>query len=212
MIGIRFLRVRLRITAWVKGPIRSKQKRPRSEPGRACAGPDRWSEPIFEEEHRVADRAQFHPLMTGGEKPAAPETGVERLGRGVGVFGEPDHKGGQIPLFTAQAIAHPGADAWPARLLMAGLEKSDGWIVIDGFGAPEAGESGLEASARSFGSSTEDRATVPMPELRRPKKWRRVRSIRPSSMGFIVMIKWSCDAPVVSLWRSNVPGVRFRVE
>ena len=59
MIGIRFLRVRLRITAWVKGPIRSKQKRPRSEPGRACAGPDRWSEPIFEEEHRVADRAQF---------------------------------------------------------------------------------------------------------------------------------------------------------
>ena len=77
---------------------------------------------------------KFDALMVGGQETTAPKSGVERLGLIVSAFRQENHKSGQIRRIASQPVTAPRSETWPARLLIAGLKKRDGGIMIDSLG------------------------------------------------------------------------------
>ena len=89
---------------------------------------------VFEVEHRLPVTSKFDALMVGGQETTAPKSGVERLGLIVSAFRQENHKSGQIRRIASQPVTAPRSETWPARLLIAGLKKRDGGIMIDSLG------------------------------------------------------------------------------
>src|SRR4051812_35008782 len=86
-------------------------------------------------EHGVLARAKADALVLAGQKAVAPQAREDGL---VGAVAAPlrdqDDKLGQVLVEAAQAVAQPGAEAGPARLLVAGLDVGGGGVVVDGLG------------------------------------------------------------------------------
>ena len=78
--------------------------------------------------------------MVAWQKTAAPKSCIKWLRLRVGAFAVQDNKGGQVFICTAETVAGPSTKAGASGLLMAGLEKGDRWIVIDGLGMHRADE------------------------------------------------------------------------
>ena len=86
---------------------------------------------IIEVEHRVSLASKLDPLVFRRQKTAAPESVVERLSLVEGILAQQNHERGQVLGFAPQAVAEPGADTWPPGLLVSGLKKGHGRIVVD---------------------------------------------------------------------------------
>ena len=78
--------------------------------------------------------------MVAGQKTAAPQACVKGLGLRIGDFAVEHHKGREIFAGVAESVAGPRAEAGATRLLVAGLEKCDGGVVVDGLGVHRANE------------------------------------------------------------------------
>src|SRR5207249_1862406 len=84
---------------------------------------------------RLAAGAETHSLIARGEETAAPQAREKRLVRVEGLgLRDQNHEGRQVLVLAPEAIAHPGSQAGPARLLAARLDECYGWVVIDGIG------------------------------------------------------------------------------
>src|SRR5439155_23774978 len=79
---------------------------------------------------RIALAAQLNTLEIPGEKTVAPITRLKGLSASAT---EQHNKGGKIIVLAAQAVAQPCAHGGPPRLLVAGAEERDRWIVVDWF-------------------------------------------------------------------------------
>ena len=81
-------------------------------------------------------RAQGHALVLAGQEARCPRAGCRSPGRPP--CGRPrrghHHEGRQVLVHRAQAVAEPGAEAGPARELVAGADISDRRVVVDRLG------------------------------------------------------------------------------
>src|SRR5262249_40231272 len=90
---------------------------------------------IGEIKHRVLSRAEANALMLARQKARAPETREERLiGAVARALRDHDDERRQIIGEGPEPIAEPGAEAWPAGLLVARLDVCDRRVVVDRLG------------------------------------------------------------------------------
>ena len=84
---------------------------------------------------RVATGAERDAGVLAREVARRPEPGRDRLHLlGVRGPGDQDDERGQVVVHRPQAIRHPGAEAGPARVLVAGLHVGDRRLVVDRLG------------------------------------------------------------------------------
>ena len=89
---------------------------------------------IVQVKNRIPLAAELDALVLRGQEATAPESVIKRLRLVEVVLAQQDDKGRQVLCFAPKAIAEPGPDAWPAGLLVAGLEEGYGRIVVDRLG------------------------------------------------------------------------------
>ena len=95
-----------------------------------AAGPG-W---VLEVQHRIAGPPKLDALVVARQETGAPEAGVDRLGLMVRVFVQQHHVGRQVGRPRSEAVARPGPQGGSSRLLVAGLKKRDGRVVVDRLG------------------------------------------------------------------------------
>src|SRR6185437_14424437 len=89
---------------------------------------------IREKQHRIARSAEVHSLILRWKKTIAPESREQRLIRIDSARLRNQHnERGKILVLAAETVGHPGTETGTPRLLTAGLNESNGRIVIDRF-------------------------------------------------------------------------------
>ncbi len=88
---------------------------------------------IAEVENRIALAAQEDALVVRRHEAGPPEPAEEAL-LWEAAAGVHDHIAREVLVHGPEAVAQPGAEAWPSGHLAAGLDVGDGRIVVDGLG------------------------------------------------------------------------------
>ena len=99
---------------------------------------------VGEIEDGIAARAKLHALVARRQEARAPEPLEETL---IGILAAPlrehDDEARQFVGLRAEAVAEPGTERRPPRLLRAGLEKRDRGVVVDRLGVHRPHETEL---------------------------------------------------------------------
>jgi len=112
---------------------------------------------VSEVEDGVFPGTELDAVVAGGQKTAAPETGVEGLA--ALAFGDEDDEGGQVVVVAAEAVVEPRAYTGAPGHLGARLEEGDRGVVVDGLGVHGSNDAEVVDDFGSVGQELADPGT-----------------------------------------------------
>ena len=107
---------------------------------------------IREIEDGVARTAELHSLVLGGEETTSPEAIIKGLGLTT-PLGNHDDVTRQVAIGTSQTPAEPSSHRWLPGLLNAGVDGSNGWVMVNCLRVNGFNEGNLIGNAGDVGNN-----------------------------------------------------------